>query len=60
MKDKTMQLFILIAAILVGYSRIYLAQHFLLDVLIGALIGSGSGILAVYLSPKYKKLKTVN
>jgi membrane-associated phospholipid phosphatase len=28
MRDKSWQLFILIAAILVGYSRIYLAQHF--------------------------------
>jgi membrane-associated phospholipid phosphatase len=57
MKDKTMQLFILIAAVLVGYSRIYLAQHFLLDVMIGAFIGSASGILAVYLTQHIKGIK---
>jgi membrane-associated phospholipid phosphatase len=39
---------ILGAAILVGYSRIYLAQHFLLDVMIGAAIGTASGLAAVY------------
>jgi membrane-associated phospholipid phosphatase len=57
MKDKKWQLFILIAAILVGYSRIYLAQHFLLDVLIGAVIGSSSAVLAVYLAKNIKGIK---
>ena len=57
MKDKTWQLLILIAAVLVGYSRIYLAQHFLLDVIIGALVGSTSGILAVYLAKNVKRIK---
>ncbi len=50
MKNKKPQVLILIAAALVGYSRIYLAQHFLLDIIVGALIGSGSGILSVYLA----------
>ena len=57
MKDKTMQLVILIAAVLVGYSRIYLAQHFLLDVMIGAFIGSSSGVLAVYLAQNRIRIK---
>lgn len=57
MKDKSWQLLILIAAILVGYSRIYLAQHFLLDVVIGALLGSCSGLLAVYLAMNVKLIK---
>jgi len=57
MKDKTLQVLILIAAVLVGYSRIYLAQHFLLDVMIGAAIGSSSGILAVYLAKNVKGIK---
>jgi membrane-associated phospholipid phosphatase len=47
-KNKNGQLFILLAAAMVGYSRIYLAQHFLLDVMIGAVIGTASGMLAVY------------
>jgi membrane-associated phospholipid phosphatase len=57
MRDKSWQLFILIAAILVGYSRIYLAQHFLLDVIVGAIIGSSSGVLAVYLAENIKGIK---
>jgi len=57
MKDKSWQLLILIAAVLVGYSRIYLAQHFLLDVIIGAVIGSSSGILAVYLAQNIRGIK---
>jgi membrane-associated phospholipid phosphatase len=38
-KNKMISLLYLLAAILVGYSRIYLGQHFLQDVLAGALIG---------------------
>lgn len=48
MKNKKLQLPILLAAALVGYSRIYLAQHFLPDVAIGALLGTASGILSFY------------
>ena len=50
MKNKNLQLLILAAATLVGYSRIYLAQHFLLDVIVGALLGSICGLLSVYLA----------
>jgi membrane-associated phospholipid phosphatase len=57
MKDKSWTLLILIATVLVGYSRIYLAQHFLLDVLIGAVIGSASGIFSVYLAQNIKGIK---
>lgn len=57
MKDKSWQLLILIATVLVGYSRIYLAQHFLLDVMIGAMIGSASGILSVYLAKNIKGIR---
>ncbi|MFM6924559.1 MAG: phosphatase PAP2 family protein [Ferruginibacter sp.] len=49
-RNKKWQLLILPAAVLVGYSRIYLAQHFLLDVIAGALLGSISGLLAYYLA----------
>lgn len=38
-----------VLALLVGISRIYLAQHFLLDVLMGSVIGVLSGALAHYL-----------
>lgn len=56
-RNKSAQLFILFGAVMVGYSRIYLAQHFLLDVMIGALIGTTSGILAVYFALNIKTLK---
>ncbi len=57
-KDKNLQLPILIATILVGYSRIYLAQHFLLDIIIGAIIGSASGLAAVYFAQNSKRIKS--
>jgi len=57
MKNKNLQLLILMAAILGGFSRIYLAQHFLPDVLAGALLGSGSGILAFYLAQNRISIK---
>lgn len=56
-KNKKWQLPILAAAILVGYSRIYLAQHFLLDILIGAFTGCSIGLFAVYLSKNTGRIK---
>ena len=38
-KNKKISLLYLLAALLVAYSRIYLAQHFLQDVLCGSMIG---------------------
>ena len=39
-KNKKQQLFIAFCALLAGYSRVYLSQHFLIDILAGALIGT--------------------
>lgn len=50
-KNKKMQLLIVAVAALVGYSRMYLAGHFLIDVITGASIGTVSGLIAVYLAP---------
>jgi membrane-associated phospholipid phosphatase len=52
--NKQLSLFYLGAAILVGYSRIYLAQHFPADVLGGAIIGILMAILVYYLTERYK------
>ncbi len=43
LKENKLKLLMLLIAILVAYSRIYLAQHFLGDVLAGAFIGYLSG-----------------
>lgn len=56
-KNKNLQLLILMGAILVAYSRIYLAQHFLLDVMAGALLGSVSGLLGFYLAQNRISIK---
>ncbi|OPZ95175.1 MAG: PAP2 superfamily protein [Bacteroidetes bacterium ADurb.Bin416] len=39
------KLLFLLAACLVGYSRMYLSQHFLIDVTVGSAIGAGSALL---------------
>ena len=44
-KNKTWSILFLIGAMSVGYSRIYLAQHFMNDVLAGAIIGFISAIV---------------
>lgn len=52
--SKLKQLFYLWLAVLVGYSRIYLAQHFLLDVIIGAIIGTATAWLVCYIQYQYQ------
>ena len=49
LKNKKWQLPLLAAAILMAYSRLYLSQNSISDVLIGAVIGAVSGLCAVYL-----------
>ena len=44
--SKKIQILIAILALMIGYSRIYLNQHFGLDVAVGASIGIASGYLA--------------
>ena len=43
-----------ILALLVGYSRIYLSQHFALDVLVGSFIGVSVTILCKFYLDKYE------
>ncbi|MBB5623877.1 membrane-associated phospholipid phosphatase [Pedobacter cryoconitis] len=47
-KDKRVSVLCLLLALFASYSRIYLAHHFLPDVMVGALIGSVSGLLTYY------------
>lgn len=47
----------LLIAILVGYSRIYLPQHFLADVLAGSIVGIIAVLILIPLITKLKKTK---
>ena len=48
LKNKWYGLIILFLATMVGYSRIYLSQHFMVDVFVGSLVGVLSGV-TIYL-----------
>lgn len=64
LKDKNYSMIFLAVATLVGYSRIYLAQHFMDDVLAGAIIGLLSAIICwIFLEKLFNRLlykKTIN
>jgi membrane-associated phospholipid phosphatase len=51
-------LFLCLAAI-VGYSRIYLAQHFLIDVTVGSIIGVSTAVLSIWLVDQWKNKKSL-
>jgi len=56
-KNKKTNVAYLLGAVAVGYSRIYLGQHFLNDVLMGASIGMGVSVLVHWLFAE--KLRTL-
>ena len=58
-KSRLLKTYTNILAVLIAFSRLYLYVHFPTDVLAGALIGIGIGILAIkiYESQKYKQIK---
>lgn len=43
-----------VLAVLVGYSRIYLSQHFLIDVFVGSILGVVCGYLAIAIINSWK------
>lgn len=47
----------LIIAFMIGFSRVYLAQHFPIDVLAGALIGIFSTYISIFILSKFNNLK---
>lgn len=52
-KNKYIGTIFFILALLAGVSRIYLGQHFFLDVYLGSLIGTGMTLLLYFLYTKY-------
>ena len=56
-RNKTLQLVCLLTAIIVGISRVYLAQHFPQDVLFGSAIGMATGLFIEYLIEKIFLIK---
>lgn len=58
-EKKWQQLLLLVLAILVGFSRIYLSQHFLTDVLAGSFIGVAGALLCVHWCSNIKEDKLV-
>ena len=56
---KYLQIFLIIFAFVTGFSRIYLSQHFLADVLFGSLIGMVSTVIT-YVIVYYKERKNIN
>ena len=47
-RNRVLQAFYLFLALITGYSRMYLSQHFLPDVLLGSLIGVALALLSVW------------
>ncbi len=56
-KNKVIGFLFLVIAALIGFSRIYLSQHFLDDVFIGSLIGAFFALITFYL---FEKIKSKN
>jgi membrane-associated phospholipid phosphatase len=54
-RNKWLSLLLVSLAIIVGLSRVYLLQHFLLDVVAGAAIGASIGLLSYYIIESRKK-----
>ena len=54
-RKNIVKLSLFLLAFLTAYSRVYLSQHFLIDIVAGSVIGSGSVILATVFSERFKK-----
>lgn len=54
-RNQFLSLFLLILAIAVGLSRVYLLQHFLADVACGAMLGTVAGVLSFHIFEKMSR-----
>jgi len=55
-KNKIATVFLLVLATLVGFSRVYLAQHFLMDVAAGSMIGTLCAFLCLVMFDEHRNL----
>lgn len=53
-KNKWIQILCAVVAVLIGYSRIYLSQHFLEDTVLGGAIGLGCFLLSYAIVSRFK------
>ncbi len=56
-RKQWLQVLYLILAILIGYSRMYLSEHFLVDIFAGSIIGYLSSYLGAWWTLKYEQIK---
>ena len=54
-KNRLLQLFYLLLAVIIGISRVYLLQHFLVDVAVGSLLGVICGLVSYFVIVKIEK-----
>ena len=54
-KNRLLKLLCLLLAVIVAYSRVYLSQHFLIDITVGSIIGIVFILLAVWWSNTWEK-----
>jgi membrane-associated phospholipid phosphatase len=57
LKRKFWTIFFPLVAFFVGYSRVYLAQHFVTDVLAGIVVGMTSAFLALLMYQRFRQAK---
>lgn len=60
LKKKTWAIVLMVIPFLVGYSRVYLAQHFVTDVLAGIVVGIITALVALWLQPVVTKALPVS
>ncbi len=57
---KWVQLLYLLLAVLIAYSRMYLSQHFLIDIVVGSLIGYLSSYIGAWWTIKYEQTQAAS
>jgi membrane-associated phospholipid phosphatase len=58
-RKNKMKYLLVVIALIVAYSRVYLAQHYVLDVIVGAFLGVLSTFLSIYVLSLFKISKSV-